>query len=179
MKALLVIDMLEDFFRQGPLKELRDDIIKNINTLIQGCRERELPVIWVRQEFREDLSDAFLVMRKKNIKITIAGTPGSQILAELDRSETDYEVVKKRYSAFFQTDLDQQLKDIGATKVLLAGINTHACIRTAAIDAYQRDYEVTIPIACVASYDRNHHDVTLNYLEGHIAELVKLADVWK
>ena len=178
MKALLVIDMLEDFFREGPLKEIRDDITNNINTLVKDCRERDIPVIWVRQEFREDLSDAFLIMRKEKIQITIAGTQGSQILSELVRIETDYEIVKKRYSAFFQTDLDKYLKKIGATELVLAGINTHACIRTAAIDAYQRDYEVIIPVECVASYDRNHHEVTLNYIDGHIARLVKLNDAW-
>ena len=178
MKALLVIDMLEDFFRDGFLKDIRVEITSSINKLVVECRAREVPVIWVRQEFKEDLSDAFPIMRKQNIHITIAGTQGSQVLSELDRLETEHEIVKKRYSAFFQTNLEGLLRELGTTELLLAGINTHACIRTAAIDAYQRDYEVIIPIECVASYDRNHHEVTMNYIEGHIAKLVKLEDVW-
>ena len=178
MKALLVIDMLEDFFREGFLKDIRAEITQSINKLVFECRSRDVPVIWVRQEFKEDLSDAFPIMRKQNIHITIAGTQGSQILPELDRLETEHEIVKKRYSAFFKTNLEELLKEFDTTELLLAGINTHACIRMAAIDAYQRDYEVTIPIECVASYDRNHHEVTMTYIEDHIAKLVNLEDVW-
>ena len=178
MKTLLVIDMQEDFFRNNPLKDIRDELTRSINRLVKESRGRDVPVIWVRQEFQQDLSDAFLIMKKENIHITVTGTLGCQILSELDRLETELEVVKKRYSAFFQTDLHQHLKEIGTTELLLAGINTHACIRMAAIDAYQRDYDVIVPIECVASYDREHHDVTLSYIDCHIAKVVKLDDVW-
>ena len=83
MKALLIIDMLEDFFREGPLKAIRKELTGRINTLTLRARNMGIPVIWVRQEFREDLEDAFLIMRKKNIRINIIGTNGCEILAEL------------------------------------------------------------------------------------------------
>lgn len=178
MKAVLVIDMLEDFFEDGHLKTARGELVRNINTLTEQAREKGTPVIWVRQEFKEDLSDAFLIMRKENISITIAGTKGSRILSELKRDPEDQEVVKKRYSAFFGTELDALLSGLGANELIMAGVNTHACVRTAAIDAYQRDLEVTIPVECVASNDPDHHDVTLEYLDGHIAVIVPLEEVW-
>ena len=117
-------------------------------------------------------------MKKENIRITIAGTIGCRVLSELVRTDADYKIVKKRYSAFFGTELKKVLLDLGITDLLLAGVNTHACIRTAAIDAYQRDLEVIIPIECVASYDQAHHDITLKYLDGHIAKVVQLDEVW-
>jgi len=178
MKILLVIDMLEDFFREGLLHEKRSDLTANINTLVKQCRERDVPVVWIRQEFKEDLSDAFLIMKKEKISITIAGTKGSEILSELEKSESEYEFVKKRYSPFFDTGLEDHLKAINATELLLVGVNTHACIRTTAIDAYQRDYEVTIPLECVASNDEIHHNVTLDYLDGHIVKLVSMENIW-
>ena len=64
------------------------------------------PVVWVRQEFVPDLSDTFLEMRKQGMRATIAETGGCEVLAELDRQPPDKTVVKKRYSAFFETDLD-------------------------------------------------------------------------
>jgi len=177
MKAILVIDMLEDFFREGPLEAIRKELCGRINTLTSWARREGVPVIWVRQEFREDLEDAFLAMRKRNIKVTIAGTQGCEILAELKREAGDHEIVKKRYSAFYGTELETLLSKLGVTELVLAGINTHACVRTAAIDAYQRDMEVTIPRECVASYDIEHHDVTLKYLEWSIADVVTLDDI--
>src|SRR5690606_591882 len=127
------------------------------------------PVIWVRQEFAPDLSDAFLLMRKTGTKVTIAGTEGCELLPDLARLETDRVIVKKRYSAFFRTELDEVLAELGTRTLVLAGINTHACVRMAAIDAYQRDFDVIVAVECVASYDAEHHRVTLRYLEGGIA----------
>lgn len=178
MRAILVIDMLEDFFGEGRLKAVRQELTQRINVLTSRARTAGLPVIWVRQEFRDDLEDAFLVMRKKNIKITIAGTPGCKLLAELERADGDYEIIKKRYSAFFGTDLDQLLAELAVDELVLAGINTHACIRSAAIDAYQRDMEVTIPRECVSSWDAEHHDVTLRYLGRSIARVGDLDEVF-
>lgn len=177
MKAVLVIDMLEDYFSEGPLKAIRTEISQRINKLTHQLRSKDIPIIWVRQEFHEDLSDAFLVMRKEGIKKTIAGTRGSEILPELVRKTIDREIIKKRYSAFFGTDLEIHLSQLGVTELILAGINTHACIRCAAIDAYQRDLEVIIPVDCVASYDQEHHDITLKYLGRHIAKLVHLREL--
>jgi nicotinamidase-related amidase len=78
-------------------------------------------------------------------------------------------IVKKRYSAFFGTGLDELLAKLQPDALVLAGINTHACIRTTAIDAYQRDWPVVLASDCVSSYDEEHHAVTLRYLQREIA----------
>src|SRR5690349_11031523 len=108
--ALLVIDMLNDFFRQhAALAACRDELVKSTNQLTSAFRSHAQPVFWVRQEFAPDLSDAFITMRKRGIRITIAGTDGCELLPELDRLPSDTIIVKKRYSAFFGTNLDQLL----------------------------------------------------------------------
>jgi isochorismate hydrolase len=81
-------------------------------------------------------------------------------------------LVKKRYSAFFGTELDAELSTLRPEVVVVAGVNTHACVRMTAIDAYQRDYDVIVAGDCVASSDPEHHDVTLRYLEGNIARVL-------
>ena len=164
--VLLVIDMLNDFFREGLLAERRDELVRSINELVALFRSHNLPVIWIRQEFAPDLSDAFLVMRERGLAITIAGTDGCKILPELDYLSTDPVIVKKRYSAFFGTNLDEILASLRPAFVVMAGINTHACVRTTAIDAYQRDYHVVIASDCVASYDDEYHRVSMRYLSG-------------
>jgi maleamate amidohydrolase len=78
---------------------------------------------------------------------------------------------------FFQTGLDALLQRLGTDQIILAGVNTHACIRMAAIDAYQRDFEVLIVRECVASKDVHHHDVTMDYLAGGVARLVALTEL--
>ena len=175
--AVLVIDMLNDYFSGSPLKDHKAELVANINNVVHWARFHDVPIIWVRQEFAPDLSDAFPEMKKKNIFITIAGTDGCKLLPELDNQDGDYEIIKKRYSAFFGTSLDELIKELKARQLIICGINTHACIRMAAIDAYQRDLDVIIPIECVYSSDFEHHEMTLKYFNGKIAEVVTLENL--
>src|SRR5215470_11434277 len=166
--VLLVIDMLGDFLEGWPASKR---LIDSTRDLVAAMRKHGLPVIWVRQEFEPDLRDAFLEMRIKRIATTIRGTPGCQIVAQLPVASSEQVIVKKRYSAFFGTELDQILARLRPDAVIVAGINTHSCIRMTAIDAYQRDWPVVLASECIGSYDEEHHAVTLRYLGGKIAEL--------
>lgn len=175
--ALLIIDVLNDFFGKPPLSERRDELAGAINGLIFSFRENDQPVIWVRQEFRPDLEDAFLEMRRENISITIADTDGAQILPELDVRPGDTIIVKKRYSAFFGTTLDHVLAGLAPDTLVIAGVNTHACIRTTVIDAYQRDYDIIVAAECTASSDVEHHEITRRYFENGIARFLSNSEI--
>ena len=111
-------------------------------------------------------------MRLKGIRTTIRGTPGCEIVPELEIAPADHVVTKKRYSAFYGTELDSLLKRLGSRALILAGINTHACVRTTAIDAYQRDFRVILAADCVDSYDREHHEISLRYMKERIGEIM-------
>jgi isochorismate hydrolase len=63
--------------------------------------------------------------------------------------------------------------------LIVAGINTHACVRTTVIDAYQRDYEVVVAAECIASYDETHHEMSKRYLDGAIARLLPNREIIK
>jgi nicotinamidase-related amidase len=176
--VLIVVDMLNDFFERSPvLTKQRPQLVAGINSLVRTFRTMNLPIIWVRQEFARDLHDAFLDMRANNLSITIAGTVGCELLPDLEYRHGDTVLVKKRYSAFFGTDLDEQLSKVRPKVLVIAGVNTHACVRMTAIDAYQRDYDVIVASECVASGDTEHHDVTLRYLDGNVARVLANADV--
>jgi len=166
--AALIIDMQEDFFVHERLSQRRNALARRVNELVGMCREAGVPVVWVKQEFASDLSDAMLEAKKKQIRVVIAGTPGAAILPELDYRSSDHLVVKKRYSAFFGTNLDELLTRLAPTQLIVAGINTHACVRTAVIDAYQRDLEVILARECIDSYDAEHHDVSWRYMDGKL-----------
>jgi nicotinamidase-related amidase len=176
--ALLIIDVLVDFFERMPeLSAQRARLVAATNQLTEAVRGAGRPVIWVRQEFRPDLSDAFLDMRRRGVAITIAGTEGAKILPELKQAASDHVVIKKRYSAFYGTGLDDLLASLGARALVIGGVNTHACVRTTVIDAYQRDYDVTLASELIGSYDAEHHDITVRYLDGQIARLSSNADI--
>lgn len=165
--------MLNDFFEgNASLSRQRSRLVACINELGGVFRNQRHRVIWVRQEFRPDLKDAFLEMRRNEIHINIAGTAGCQLLPGLEQSARDSTIVKKRYSAFFGTNLDDLLSEFGTEVLVVGGINTHACVRTTVIDAYQRDFDVIVASDCIGSHDPEHHEITVRYLDGKMARFL-------
>lgn len=161
--AFIFVDLLEDFFANSPLSERRAALADAVNDLARHSCERACPVIWVRQEFEPDLSDAFLSMRDSGTHITIRGTDGCKIIREIGREPTDHEIVKRRYSAFFDTKLATLLSSLNTSHIVVGGINTHACVRATAVDAYQRDYRVILAINTISSYDGEYHRESMRY----------------
>jgi nicotinamidase-related amidase len=174
--ALVVIDLINDYLAPWTSEEVFR-LVSNTNKLTKTFRELGLPVIWVREEFRPDLSDAFLEMRDNNVKIAIEGTSGSQLHTDLDWNPGDVTIIKKRYSAFFKTGLEDLLHKLEVGALVLCGINTHACIRMAAIDAYQRDLRVVLAQECIGSYNKEHARVSLDYMNGKIAKVASVAEI--
>lgn len=176
--VLLVIDVLNDFTSQHADAD-RASLINGINGLAALVRGAHGQVIWVRQEFDPDLHDAFIGMRRDNDRVTIAGTTGAQLDNGLLIDDRDRTIVKKRYSAFFRTDLDNILPAPSDAVIIVCGLNTHACVRTSVIDAYQRDYDVVLATDVTRSYDREHHAISLRYLGARIARLKTTAEIAK
>jgi nicotinamidase-related amidase len=174
--AIVVLDMVADTFIPPALAAQRDGLVAAINKLLAHGREAGHLIVWVRQELAEDLSDAPLQFRLEQIHRTIGGTPGAMLLPELDSAPTDTVLIKKRYSAFFGTQLYEYLQEKGTRSVVVVGVNTHACVRTTAIDAYQHDYPVYVITDCVGSYDLEHHEVSLRYIDGKIGTVLSLAE---
>ncbi len=175
--ALVVIDLLEDFFDaelwpDSPLPGRRVELVKAVNRAAGRFRKAGQPVIWVRQEFKADLSDAFPHMRRSGKAYTIEGTPGAEFLAGLDVREGDPVVTKKRFSAFYGTDLEEVLKNLELRQVFLAGITTSWCVRSTATDAYQRDFEVVLLKECLGGFSDADHLRDLDAMDGYIGAVV-------
>ena len=166
--CLIIIDMQNDFLERLE-EDTRAALVANTNQLIGVFRVSGCPVVWVWQVLAADLRDAPLVMRDRQVSVVIDGTDGARIHPELDRDDEDRVVTKKRYSAFFGTDLDSILSEMNPERITLAGVNTHACVRTTAIDAYQRDMRVLLASDCLASHDPEHGRISMAYMDGNIA----------
>ena len=169
--VVVVIDMQNDFFKKERLLEQKDSLVKNINDLTTLAREHNVPVIWIRQVLKVDLSNSPKHVRELGKGEVLEGTEGSKLLSGLEKKARHYEVIKTRYSGFFKTNLDDLLDKLKVDTLIISGINTHACIRMTVIDAYQRDRDVIIAKDCVGSWDDEHHRVTMKYFEPVIAKV--------
>lgn len=165
--ALIVIDMQHEFLDRWDRSRVAP-LVARTNALVGAFRRAGLPVIWIREEHVPDMSDASFAVRDQGLVIAARGTRGAQLYENLDVQAGDAVIVKTRYSAFFRTELDELVDKLGLTALVIAGVNTHACVRTTAIDAYQRDLRVTLAVDCMDSNDPEHARVSLAYMSGRI-----------
>ena len=96
----------------------------------------------------------------------VAGSGEEEIIDELaDLASEARRVVKRRYSAFFETDLAAQLQELGPERVVVMGDCTDICVLHTVAGLRNRDYEVEVPADCVASFDPQQHEWALDHME--------------
>jgi nicotinamidase-related amidase len=123
--ALVVIDV-----QQGVVAEAhrRDAVVANIATLVDKARDAGVPVVWVQH------SDAELVQ----------GSDAWQYVPDLVRQESEPVVHKSFGDAFEATDLGDVLAAAAVGRLVVAGAETDACIRSTIHGAFTRGYDVTL-----------------------------------
>jgi len=157
--ALIVIDMIKGnkpFFKEGHRK-----IIPRIARMIEECRKRSIPVIFANDSYLEN-DWLFNYMKKHAVR----GTEEVEVIEELKTEGNDIVVEKRRFSAFFRTDLDITLRELGVDTLALAGINTHVCVLATAFDAVSHDFKVVILKDCCASYQNELHEFVVSKFKG-------------
>jgi nicotinamidase-related amidase len=139
-------------------------VVKRAAALLAGLRERGVPVVHVVTEYREPAEIAANPFwkaahddpgkaRRGILRHNLAGSPGTEIIAELHDPRDLVVRGKKRYSSFHATDLEFLLRRLGADTVILAGINTTTCVLCAAFEATNLDFRVVIAADAVDSMD--------------------------
>jgi nicotinamidase-related amidase len=159
-RAVIVIDMLEDFV-YGSLKNDRSKrIIPNIKKLLTHARKQGWVVVYS--------NDAHLLGDPEE-KVwgvhALAGSDGAKVIKELVPQKEDYELGKRTYSAFYETGLDLVLREHGVEEVVITGQHTHICVRHACADAFARNYSIIVPDDCVESFTDKDHLEGLEYLK--------------
>ena len=158
-QALLIIDMQNGFLQpQSPLC-IRGALatVPACARVISACRAAGVPVIFINRAYRADGSDVELTRRQVWARGGKPLTPGStgplsvENPPEFGRASGDYEIIKPRDSAFFQTPLDLLLRRLGVDTVVLTGTTTPNCIRTTCYDAISLDYRVVVVEDCCSS----------------------------
>jgi nicotinamidase-related amidase/flavin reductase (DIM6/NTAB) family NADH-FMN oxidoreductase RutF len=94
------------------------------------------------------------------------GSPQAEIHPDLAPAPGEVVIGKRRYSAFFETDLDDVLRELGVSTVVLLGVNTNTSILHTALDALCRDYEVVVLSDCsISVYGSDLHELALRNVE--------------
>lgn len=162
-KAFLVIDMLNDFVREGGalyVGEAGRRIIPVIAEGIKKARASKWSVIYICDQHRPDDMEFKLFPPH-----CVIGSEGSRICDELTPVADDLLIAKRRYSGFYGTDLDLTLREREIDEIILTGVCTNICVLYTAADACMRGYKVSVVKSGVASFDEGAHNFALQEME--------------
>lgn len=164
-RALLIIDMLNDFVRPGAPLEVphNREILPALQQRLQNARRDGTPVIFVSDAHAEDDSE---FSRMGWPPHAVRGTEGAAVIDELAPRDGEIQLAKTTYSGFNGTELETTLKKLKVEEVVLTGCVTNICILYTAADAVMKGYNVIVPTDCVAHLDPQEGEFAFNQMKN-------------
>ncbi len=160
--VVLVADMVRGFCEEGHnlyVGPTIREIIPRIQKLLRQEKAKGTHII-----FLCDTHDPDDLEFKMFPPHCIRGSEEPEVIPELQKF-VDEIIPKRRYSAFYETNLDERLKELRPDKIIVVGDCTNICVLYTVNDARSRDYAVEVPADCVATFDSDAHKFALHQLK--------------
>ncbi|UCH95494.1 MAG: isochorismatase family protein [Candidatus Aminicenantes bacterium] len=170
--ALLVIDM------QNYFDSLARHIKPNLLKIIDACRARGIQVVFTRHGHKDISKDGGMLAKWWGDCI-MSGTHDWELLPDFKLEKEDLLIDKNRYSAFFNTGLDDKLRSQGIEELIITGVMTNCCCETTARDGFVRDYRIFFVSDGTATANDDLHISTLKNLAYGFAHIVRAEQVCK
>src|SRR6202041_259904 len=180
--ALIVIDMQNGFVAEGATYETPDarEMLPHLERIINFAREQGMPIIWTQSDHSAPFGG---VMLKKfptirEDKYLWKGQPSFELNENMPPpEENEYRVVKHKYDAFFETDLDSILRNHRIRTIIIVGTATNVCCEATARSGFFRDYQVAFPSPCNAPVDAGTHDASLKTIDMFFVRVLPADDL--
>jgi ureidoacrylate peracid hydrolase len=194
--ALIVIDVQNGFVSKGGSYDLLKmdtsnyrAVIPVIKELIEISRAAGIPVFYtqaVRESSGIDLltkthkilpkSREERIMRKP---ICVRGTWDAGIVDDIKPAARDHIVIKRRDSAFHDTEINVWLKSLGIDTLIFSGIDTSICVETSLREAFNIGYDIILISDATASSNRKHYESTLDNVRGYYGLVMELKEFYR
>jgi len=159
--AVIIVDMVKDNIDLDSPYALGEEgrkIIPNLQRLASFAREEGFPIIFANDSYLET-DFVFQSLIKPH---AITGTPGAEVIDELKPQDSDIVLPKRRFSAFFRTDLDFTLRRLEVDTIAVGGVTTEVCICATVLDGITNGFRAIFLSDCCASYTPEQRDRVLN-----------------
>jgi nicotinamidase/pyrazinamidase len=160
--VVLVLDMVRGFCEEGRNLYVGPsirEIVPRIRELLREEKARGSHIIFLCDN--HDPDDLEFEMFPPHC---VRGSEESEVISELHEFAEEV-IPKRRFSCFFETNLDRRLEELNPDKIIVVGVCTNICVLYTAADARNRDYAVEVPADCVATFDAEAHRFALQQLK--------------
>jgi len=163
--ALIVIDVQKGEVLAGehgiahmPGGEQRHE---RIRALIAAARAAGIPPIFVQEVHKRTLVDFGRELDGEETVHCLEGDAATELADGIAPTADEYLIRKRRYSAFFATELALVLKSYGVDTLVLVGTLTDVCVHYTFADAHQYDYHCLVVSDCVGGSSLAAHEAAL------------------
>ncbi len=172
--ALLVVDVINDFVTGVFGNPRAEAMVPRLRALLPEVRIAGVPVIYCSDSHLAGVDFELTVHPDHALR----GTWGAEIVPEIAPESGDFSLTKRRYSAFFGTELEPLLRELGVDTVILTGLVTNGCVRHTAADAFFHGFNVVVVSDCVEHRDETGHRLGLEMMaQSYGARIVPADDV--
>lgn len=181
--ALVVIDMQNGFVSKGGSYDKLGmntsnyrEIIPRLKDLIEFCRSKEIPIFYTEAVKEASGIDVLTKIhnflpksRQERLKfpICIRGSWDGLTIDELQPTENDHVVIKRRDSAFQDTEFRVWLQSEGINLLVFTGIDTSICVETSLREGFNIGYDVALISDATASGNKKHYETTLERVRDY------------
>ncbi|WP_027258688.1 cysteine hydrolase family protein [Leisingera aquimarina] len=186
--AVIVIDIQKSTFAPIPddersIAHMPDyaERMARTKVVIDKAREKDIPVVFIQEIHRANLIDFGRELDGDETVHCLDSNPLTDFAEEeLGMRPDDYRISKRRYSAFYGTDLEILLRGLKAETLILTGGLTDVCVHYTFVDGHQGDYFCRVVEDCVAGSSIEAHDASLKAMEylqhGAIRQIDEVLD---
>ena len=174
--ALILVDVISSFFEPGQPNHYPgvEAVLEPMRALRKAASSSGAIVVHAVERHRKGFDD--FEWRKLPVH-HIEGESDAAFHADFEpRGDNETVVFKRRFSAFFGTDLALFLHEQGVTRVVIAGVKTNVCIRATAQDAFANGFEPVIAREATNSNRPHLAEASLEDIERYMGRVVPLAD---
>jgi biuret amidohydrolase len=165
----------------GRHDESREALIRQARRLMNGARERGLPVVSARIVFRPGhrgvILNSPMFRAAAKTGALVEGSWGADFYSGLKPRRGEFVVTHSRINAFFGSDLEPVLTSLGAQRLLIAGVATHSAVEHTARHAADLGYDVTVAADACAAADAELHASSLRSLALHIDRVAPVDEI--
>ena len=169
--ALIVIDIQQSAFVEKEVRSIPHmpdyaERVARARFAIDRAREVGIPIVFIQEIHRADLVDFGRELDGSEDVHCLDDNPETALAKEvIDFRDGDYLIQKRRYSAFYGTDLEILLRGLSVDTLLLTGGLTDVCVHYTFVDGHQGDYFCRVIEDCVAGSSPEAHEAALRAME--------------
>ena len=179
--AVIIIDLQKYFYKLATPK-FENKINPNIEKLLKFAREEKIKIIHIKTVYKKDKSNWPEAYKSRDEMWCMENTEDCEIIPSALPYPNETVIIKKRFSSFYETELDEVLQQNKIDTLFIAGFSSDVCVRMTTMDAFNRGYNLFWVSDCIDSLFEDYkksEEYIQNLTKLKVVTIEKMKKSWR